>query len=93
MTIRRRIVVDGRVQGVGFRQHCADAARREGVSGWVRNRRDGRVEAVFEGPAPAVGALVDWCRHGPALARVDRADVSEEEPEGLQGFRVAGSGD
>ena len=86
--IRRRVLVSGRVQGVGFRQYCADAARRLGLAGWVRNRRDGRVEAAFEGPEPAVNSLVEWCRAGPALAQVSRVEVVEEEPEGLTNFRV-----
>lgn len=86
---RRRVLVDGRVQGVGFRQSCAQAARRRNLAGWVRNRRDGRVEAVFEGALGDVTALVDWCRHGPPAARVDRLDVQHEQPEALSGFRVA----
>ncbi len=86
---RRRVTVDGRVQGVGFRQSCADAARRRKLSGWVRNRRDGRVEAVFQGPASVVADMVEWCRRGPPAARVDRLDVQVEEPEALAGFRVA----
>ena len=89
---RRRVLVDGRVQGVGYRQACADAARRQGVAGWVRNRRDGRVEAVFEGPPAAVVAMVDWCRSGPPAARVDRLEVEVEPPEAVRGFRVAATG-
>lgn len=89
--VRRRVIVDGRVQGVGYRQSCADAARRGGLAGWVRNRRDGRVEAVFEGPVPAVEAMVSWCRHGPPLATVTELDLRDEEPEALSGFRVAGT--
>jgi acylphosphatase len=77
------------VQGVFFRdtvRRRADAAR---VSGWVRNNRDGTVEAVFEGDRVAVERLVDFCRHGPRGARVDRVDAFEEDPEGLAGFRVS----
>lgn len=59
------------------------------MAGWVRNRRDGRVEAVFEGAASAVAQMVDWCRSGPPAARVDRVEVSVERPETLSGFRVA----
>lgn len=77
------------MQGVGFRQSCAEAARRRKLSGWVRNRRDGRVEAVFEGPAPEVTYMVEWCRRGPPAARVERLDVQVEQPEALAGFRVA----
>ena len=59
------------------------------VTGWVRNRRDGKVEAVFEGQDNAVDAMVDWCRRGPERALVTSVEVSEEKPEGLTGFRVA----
>lgn len=61
----------GRVQGVGFRAFVEDEAARHGVEGWVRNRRDGTVEAVFEGEAAAVAAAVEACRHGPMSGRVD----------------------
>ena len=86
---RVRVLVGGRVQGVGYRQSCADRARREHVAGWVRNLRDGRVEAVFEGPADRVAAMVDWCRHGPSAARVTGVETRPEPPEALTGFRVA----
>ena len=86
--VRRRVVVHGRVQGVWFRGATEREARAAGVAGWVRNRADGTVEAVFEGPPEAVGRLLAFCRHGPSGARVDRVDESEEEPEGLAGFAV-----
>lgn len=60
-----RIEITGQVQGVGFRYAMRAEARRRGVSGWVRNRRDGSVEALLQGEADAVGALVDWARQGP----------------------------
>ncbi len=60
------------------------------MSGWVRNRTDGAVEAVFEGEREGVEALVDFCRRGPRGAEVDRVEVEEELPEGLSGFRIAG---
>lgn len=82
------MVVDGRVQGVGYRQACAETARRKRLSGWVRNRRDGRVEALFEGPPGAVAQMVEWCRSGPPMARVSEVRISEEAPTGLSGFRV-----
>ena len=88
-TVRVRVMVEGRVQGVGYRQSCAGRAAREHVAGWVRNRRDGRVEAVFEGPADRVAAMVGWCRHGPPAARVTGVETSAEPPEALTGFRVA----
>jgi acylphosphatase len=86
--IRRRVVVSGRVQGVAFRAGTRAEARRLGVDGWVRNRADGRVEAVFEGDARAVAVLVAWCSQGPRFARVAEVEVSDEAPEGLAGFEV-----
>jgi acylphosphatase len=88
--VRRRVVVDGWVQGVFFRDTCQREAIVAGVAGWVRNRNDGAVEAVFEGPAAAVDAMVAWCRQGPPRARVDHVEVMEETPEDLSGFRVKG---
>jgi acylphosphatase len=88
VTTRVRVFVTGRVQGVFFRGTCAAEARGLGVGGWVRNLPEGRVEAVFEGPEPAVGAMVTWCCHGPRFARVDGVDVSTEEPVGERDFRV-----
>ena len=88
MTVRRRVIVDGRVQGVFFRDTCARLARQAGVAGWVHNRDDGRVEAVFEGEPDAVERLVDWCREGPRGAHVDAVEVTDEEPTGESVFRV-----
>ena len=87
---RRHVVIYGFVQGVGFRFHVERAANSRGVAGWVRNRADGAVEAVFEGESEDVEALVDFCRRGPRGAQVDRVDVEEESAEGLGGFRVTG---
>ena len=83
-------MIYGFVQGVGFRFGVARAANARGVSGWVRNRADGAVEAVFEGQPDDVEALVDFCRRGPRGAEVQRVDVEEELPEGLAGFHVTG---
>jgi acylphosphatase len=85
---RRRVVVHGRVQGVYFRSSTQDEARRAGTDGWVRNCRDGSVEAVFEGKADAVEELVRFCHVGPRWADVERVEVFEEAPEGLRGFHV-----
>ena len=85
---RRRVVVRGNVQGVFFRDSCRQKARSRGVAGWVANRPDGAVEAVFEGDAGAVQAMVDWCGQGPRGAEVESVDESTEEPEGLSGFRI-----
>lgn len=88
--IARRIVVHGRVQGVGFRYATAEAARDFGVAGWVRNRRDGTVEAWLQGRAEAVDRAVAWMRRGPRSARVDRVEVDDVEPDiGIEGFRQA----
>jgi acylphosphatase len=86
--IRRRVVVHGAVQGVFFRDSTRQRAHQRGVAGWVRNNRDGTVEAVFEGDADAVERLVDYVREGPRGAEVSRVDVIEEEPEGLASFHV-----
>jgi acylphosphatase len=86
--IRRRVVVRGRVQGVFFRDSARREAASRGLAGWVTNRDDGAVEAVFEGSEDDVEAMVRWCRSGPSRADVDDVEVSSEEPEGLEGFRV-----
>ncbi|TML41385.1 MAG: acylphosphatase [Actinobacteria bacterium] len=86
--VRRRVLVSGRVQGVFFRDACRHEARAAGVSGWVRNRGDGQVEAVFEGPLAAVERMVAWCHVGPARALVTGVKVTEEPPVGEPGFRV-----
>jgi acylphosphatase len=87
---RRHVLIYGFVQGVGFRFSVERAARSRSVSGWVRNRPDGAVEAVFEGEPEDVEALVDFCRRGPRGAEVERVEVERESPEGLPDFRVAG---
>ena len=86
--VRRRVVVHGHVQGVFFRGAVEREAARRGVAGWVCNRPDGAVEAVFEGPRSAVDGMVAFCERGPRGADVARVDVSEERPEGLSGFDV-----
>lgn len=80
--------VEGRVQGVFFRGDTYDHARSRGLAGWVRNLRDGSVEAVFEGRRDAVESLIRWCERGPRGARVDRVRVRWEDPEGEEGFRI-----
>ena len=86
--IRRRVVVRGRVQGVFFRDSLRRLAQQRDVRGWVANRADGTVEAVFEGEPEAVERLVDFSRKGPRGAHVESVDVAQEEPEGLAGFNV-----
>jgi acylphosphatase len=82
------VVVEGRVQGVFFRDSCRRVAGDLGVRGWVANRPDGRVEVVAEGPPEAVDGLVAWCREGPPRARVDAVEVHDETPTGAEGFHV-----
>ena len=86
--VRRRVVVHGRVQGVFFRDSAQRRASEHGVAGWIRNRSDGTVEAVFEGEPEAVERLVRFCRDGPRGALVEHLEVFAEEPEGLTGFTV-----
>ena len=88
MTVRRRVVVHGRVQGVGFRFAVARAAETRRVAGWVRNRADGTVEAVFEGEPEAVESLVRFCGEGSRGAAVTRVEAVDEQPEGLSGFDI-----
>lgn len=85
---RRNVVARGRVQGVFFRDSTRREASRRGVAGWVSNRSDGAVEAVFEGPVDAVEAMVEFVRRGPGHAAVSDVEVRTEEPEGLRGFSV-----
>jgi acylphosphatase len=86
--VRRRVVIHGTVQGVFFRDSTRRRADSAGVKGWVRNRPDGAVEAVFEGEPAAVEALVEWTRRGPRGAEVADVEETEEPPEGLFGFEV-----
>jgi acylphosphatase len=80
--IRVRLIVEGRVQGVWFRESTRREAERLGVQGWVRNRREGSVEVVAEGPEENVGKLVAWCHHGPPSARVTRVHETLEAFQG-----------
>jgi len=80
------VFIEGRVQGVWFRGWTAQQADRLGLTGWVRNLRDGRVEAVFAGPPEGVETMLALCRSGPPLARVDNVIVSEADASGLSGF-------
>ncbi len=87
-TVRRRLLIQGRVQGVFFRDSIRERARGAGVAGWALNTRDGAVEVVLEGSSDAVGQVVSFCEHGPRGARVDDVDARDEQPEGLQGFEI-----
>ena len=81
-------MISGLVQGVWFRESCRQEAVTRQLVGWVANRRDGRVEAVFEGPETLVAQMVSWCRMGPPRAEVSGIEVTEEPAEGLAGFVV-----
>jgi acylphosphatase len=85
---RIRVRAHGRVQGVFFRDSVRREAARRGVAGWARNCADGTAEAVFEGPAEAVAAMVEFVRRGPGHAEVERLEETREAVEGLRGFDV-----
>ena len=87
-TIRRRLVVHGKVQGVFFRDSTRDAARNEGVAGFAINCPDGSVEVVLEGPREAVASVAGYVRRGPSSARVESVETHDEAPEGLHGFEI-----
>jgi len=89
MTVRVHVLVNGRVQGVFFRFETSRLARQLGATGWVRNRRDGRVEAVFEGEKKDVERMIEFCKRGPPGAKVTDVEVRWEEPTGeFEGFSV-----
>jgi acylphosphatase len=85
----RQVTIKGRVQGVGYRAWLEHQAIARGLEGWVRNRRDGSVEALFAGPEDVVADMVASCRRGPVSARVDKVDDEKAEPDAL-GLRYAG---
>ncbi len=80
--VRARVIVEGRVQGVFFRHHTQEMAFRLGLKGWVKNRRDGRVEAVLEGDQERVDQMIQWCHRGPSEARVTKVYVTGENYTG-----------
>jgi acylphosphatase len=88
VAVRRHLLVSGKVQGVWFRGACTREAITAGLSGWVANRSDGRVEAVFEGDPEAVARLVAWCHHGPSHAEVTAVEVDDEPVQGERGFHT-----
>ena len=88
MAIARRAVVHGRVQGVFFRDTVRRAAQQRGVAGWASNRHDGTVEVWLEGEQDAVDSMLRVLHDGPPRAEVERVEVSEAEPEGLDGFET-----
>jgi acylphosphatase len=91
-TMALRLEISGRVQGVGYRDWLVEAAQRLGLSGWVRNRRDGSVEAHVQGERPSVERLVEQCRRGPVAAKVATIEASPARPEDLTGFHRRSTG-
>lgn len=87
-SIRAHVIVSGRVQGVGYRFSTLDEAHSRGITGWVRNLPDGRVEAVFEGSEEVVKEMICWCHQGPPASVVKDVVVEYEKPEGLRQFDI-----
>ncbi|PSQ10649.1 acylphosphatase [Halobacteriales archaeon QS_7_68_65] len=85
---RAHVFVSGTVQGVYYRASTRDAARERDVDGWVRNRDDGRVEAVFEGEEDAVEGMVEWCHTGSDAASVENVEIEYDDPEAESGFEI-----
>jgi acylphosphatase len=88
MSVRRRVLVSGDVQGVFFRDTCRKKALQAGVAGSAANLPDGRVEVLLEGEEAAVQSIIEWCREGPPQARVESVEVMEEQPSGESGFSI-----
>lgn len=87
--VRAHVIIGGRVQGVFFRDATCRVAEKYGVSGWVKNRGDGTVEAVFEGSEEGVHSVIKWCNQGTPHAKVDRVDVNWEDYRGeFEGFEI-----
>jgi acylphosphatase len=87
--VRARVVISGRVQGVFFRMETLEEATKTGVSGWVKNKQDGTVEAVFEGERALVDSVIQWCRQGPPASRVDHINIEREPYTGkFTGFSI-----
>ena len=88
MTIRRRLLVSGRVQGVFYRDSCRQKAEEQGIGGSARNLSDGKVEVIVEGDDDAVERMTQWCRQGSEAARVESVEVEEQEPQGETSFKA-----
>ncbi|NJM62620.1 MAG: acylphosphatase [Oscillatoriales cyanobacterium RU_3_3] len=86
--VRVRVFISGLVQGVGYRYSTRERAKNLGLTGWVRNLPDGRVEAVFEGDKTTVESVIDWCRRGPMGAEVSDVTWEYEEPQGDRIFEI-----
>jgi len=87
--VRAHVIISGRVQGVFFRMKTLEEARKSGVSGWVRNKYDGTVEAVFEGEKALVDSVIQWCRQGPPMSKVDNVKLERQSYTGeFSGFSI-----
>ncbi|WP_332899392.1 MULTISPECIES: acylphosphatase [unclassified Haladaptatus] len=86
--VRAHVFVSGKVQGVYYRANTRDKAQELGVSGWVKNLADGRVEAVFEGDESEVDALIEWCHTGSPAADVTSVEAEYKSPENVSGFEI-----
>ena len=86
--VRAHVLISGTVQGVGYRYYTANQAKQLGVSGWVRNLPDSRVEAVFEGTEKQVEAMISWCYQGSPASVVERVVFEYEQPELIEGFDI-----
>jgi acylphosphatase len=86
MTKAVKLRIEGRVQGVGYRMWLSREAQRHGLAGWVRNRRDGSVEALLKGDDESLEEVVELCRNGPRMARIERIERSDAEDDGSFGF-------
>lgn len=85
---RAHLFISGRVQGVTFRASTRRRAKKMDLNGWVKNLKDGRVEAVFEGPEGKIKEMVDWCHRGPRAARVENVEVEWEKPREMGSFEI-----
>lgn len=91
MQAKRRVhvLIFGKVQGVSFRYHTYELAKKLGITGWVRNTSDGKVEAVFEGDRDKIEKILEFCKRGPSLARVEKVEVKEEKFKGeFKDFKI-----
>lgn len=88
--IHAHVFISGKVQGVGYRFSTMHEANKLGISGWVRNMPDGRVEAVFEGDMATLSQMLQWCHKGPRAAKVEDVAVDYKAAEGLRGFEIRG---
>jgi acylphosphatase len=86
--IRTHLIISGKVQGVGYRYYTAQQAKKLGITGWVKNLPDGRVEAIFEGTQQTITEMINWCRQGPSAAQVTDITINHEKPQGHKKFEI-----